>query len=112
MGNKTNPYKIIADKIHQHADRLLDIKKISSMLKEMGEFYFIGSYALDLMTWNDIDMQLIVNEDVFPLDAAQNILSKSMHDIESQNVGRTADPTIHMSGFHRRLPNLGSHKQF
>ena len=52
----------IANTIRSQATDLLKIKNIPSLLSEMGQLYFTGSYALDLMTWNDIDMQLVLKE--------------------------------------------------
>lgn len=49
-----------AREIRENGARLLKEKKIESKLRSMGELYFTGSYALDLMTWNDIDMQIIL----------------------------------------------------
>jgi hypothetical protein len=57
----------IAQTIRSQASDLLSIKKIEMILKEMGELFYTGSYALDLMTWNDIDMQLVLKEELDPI---------------------------------------------
>lgn len=54
-------HQLIAESIRQQADNVLQSKNIRSIIEKYGNLYFTGSYELDLMTWNDIDMQLVLN---------------------------------------------------
>lgn len=58
-----------ATTIRSNAKKILEGKKIESKIKQMGELFYTGSYALDLMTWNDIDMQVILKEGVDPIQS-------------------------------------------
>ena len=49
------------DDIQAEADRILD-SGLSALLAEYGEVHLVGSYALRLMTWRDLDIH-IVQED-------------------------------------------------
>ena len=71
----------IATEIHRNASEVLEKLKLEEYLHEYGEIFFSGSYVLDLMTSNDIDMQLMVNEGVNPIKAITSFLS---HIMESQ----------------------------
>jgi hypothetical protein len=62
-----NSCEDLAQKIRENGKKLLDNKKIVSFLQELGELYFTGSFSLDLMTWNDIDMQIILKEGIDPI---------------------------------------------
>ena len=75
-----NPCKEISNNIRKQAEALLRSKKIPSMIGELGQLYFTGSYALDLMTWNDIDMQLVVKDNISPPEAFIKILGAFMHE--------------------------------
>lgn len=66
--------------IRNNASEVLKSKKIETMLGEYGEVFYTGSYSLDLMTWNDIDMQLSVKEDLEPIDVLSNIVSQVTKD--------------------------------
>lgn len=52
-----------ANRIRSQATILLQSKGIEEKLKSLGALYYTGSYELDLMTWNDIDMQLVTDKD-------------------------------------------------
>lgn len=71
-----------AKAIRRQAKELLERKKIASLLEEMGELFYTGSYALDLMTWNDIDMQIIVKEGSNPLDVLGLVFQRLAKDEE------------------------------
>lgn len=58
-----------SQKIKKAADVFLHDKQISKILSAYGEVIFTGSYATDLMTWNDIDIQLIIPKSTDPIDA-------------------------------------------
>lgn len=50
--------------IRQSAEQVLAKLSLATALVDIGELGFTGSYALDLMTWNDIDCQIkLFNEE-------------------------------------------------
>lgn len=57
-----NPLEI-AKNIRENGAELLKKKGLETFLAQHGTVYMTGSYELDLMTWNDIDMQLVTDED-------------------------------------------------
>jgi len=61
-------FEVIAKEIRTNAKHVLEKKNIETSLENYGELFFTGSYALDLMTWNDIDMQLVLKDDVDPIN--------------------------------------------
>ena len=52
--------------LHDEADRLLD-SGLRDVLDSYGEVHVVGSYALDLMTWRDLDIHVVRD----PLDRAE-----------------------------------------
>lgn len=80
MNTNIPTQKEVANKLRSQAADLLESKKIPSLLSEMGQFYFTGSYALDLMTWNDIDMQLVMREGLSPSEALVKIIGHFAHE--------------------------------
>lgn len=50
--------------IKNEADEILKELDIQSLCEPYGKLFYTGSYALDLMTWNDIDMLLLLKEGV------------------------------------------------
>ena len=68
-----NTYQNIAKSIRSNAKQILESKNIDSTIREMGDLFYTGSYALDLMTWNDIDMQIVLKEGLNPIVALGNI---------------------------------------
>jgi len=70
----TQSYLEIANQIHSQADAVLQRLKLSSLIEMLGELYFTGSYALNLMTWNDIDMQIMVKKELTPQKALMQIM--------------------------------------
>ena len=82
-----NLYQNIARSLKSNAKYLLDSKNIDSSLREIGDLYYTGSFALDLMTWNDIDMQVVLKSTLNPIEALSKILallSKDPDFIEAQ----------------------------
>jgi hypothetical protein len=82
-----NTYQNIAKSIRSNAKQILESKNIDSTIREMGDLFYTGSYALDLMTWNDIDMQIVLKEGLNPIVALGNIfnlLAKDPDFIEAQ----------------------------
>jgi hypothetical protein len=53
-----NNYLQKSQHIKQAADKFLEHKQIAQILSRYGEVIFAGSYATNLMVWNDIDLQL------------------------------------------------------
>ena len=52
-----------AEHLHAEARQLLVEKGFEAALRDFGEFSYVGSYALNLMTWRDIDMLVIEDHD-------------------------------------------------
>ena len=57
-----------AHQIRKQGEKLLVAKRIVEKLEQRGTIFFSGSYALDLMTWHDIDLQLVVKAGLDPLE--------------------------------------------
>lgn len=49
------------DEIHAEAKRILD-SGLRALLAESGEVHVVGSYALGLMTWRDLDIHVVHDE--------------------------------------------------
>lgn len=82
-------YHEIANSIRSNAERILESKNIDSTIRKMGDLFYTGSYALDLMTWNDIDMQVVLKEDVNPIEELGNVFNLLVKDadfIEAQMI--------------------------
>lgn len=83
-----------AQEIRKNAQDILQEKEIERRLKRIGELYFTGSYTLDLMTWNDIDMQIVLHERQHPIDVLGRFfteISKDPDFIEAQIINFTGD---------------------
>ena len=48
-----------SDSIKKQADRFLYEMGLLDKLKEYGEPHIVGSYRIDLMTWNDLDIDVL-----------------------------------------------------
>lgn len=115
MNTNIPTQKEIANKIRSQAADLLRFKKIPSLLSEMGQLHFTGSYALDLMTWNDIDMQLVMREGLSPSEALVKIIGHFAHEsefIEGRIIHFTGDykpqwPRGYCLCLKFNVPNLG-----
>lgn len=84
----------LALSIRNNATELLKSKKIEEMIKPSGDLYYTGSYALDLMTWNDIDMQIVVRDELDPTEILCNICNQIVIDenfIEAQIINFSGD---------------------
>ena len=44
--------------IHAQADKLLNYFGLLSVLKKYGNVYLVGSYQMDMMVWNDLDIYI------------------------------------------------------
>lgn len=83
----TKNFEQIATTIRNNGKKLLESKKIEASIQEIGELFYTGSYALDLMSWNDIDMQVVLKTGTDPLDALGKIFTQLSRDpgfIEAQ----------------------------
>lgn len=83
-----------AEEIRKNAEAVLQEKGIEKRLKKVGRLYYTGSYTLDLMTWNDIDMQIVLNDNQNPIDtlgAFFKDLAKDPEFIEAQMINFTGD---------------------
>lgn len=80
--------------IRANATKLLQDKQIEVSIKGIGELFYTGSYALDLMTWNDIDMQVVVKPGVDPIRALGSFFTSISQDhdfIEAQMINFTGN---------------------
>jgi len=87
-------YELLAKQIRSNATHILKSKKIEQHLKEIGQLFYTGSYAMDLMTWNDIDMQLVLKDGVDPKDALGDFflqISKDPDFVEAQMIDFKGD---------------------
>jgi hypothetical protein len=50
------------EEIKNEADVILHEKGLLALLRSFGRPHVSGSYALDLMTWRDLDIYLVVEE--------------------------------------------------
>ncbi len=95
-----NTYQDIAKSIRSNAKQVLESKKIDSIIRGMGELFYTGSYALDLMTWNDIDMQVVCKEGINSIEALSSIFS-----LLSKDPGFIEAKMIHFHGnFKPKMP--------
>ncbi len=80
--------------IRNNATKLLKAKKIESMIEVSGDLYYTGSYALDLMTWNDIDMQIVLKDGFNATEVLCNLCNHIAKDegfIEAQIINFQGD---------------------
>jgi hypothetical protein len=64
----------LASKIRTNADHVLKALGLPQSISQFGKLYFTGSYHLDLMTWNDIDLQIVLKKDKAPMQSLLEIL--------------------------------------
>lgn len=62
-------FQDIAQSLRNNAKKILESKNIECKIRQNGDLFYAGSYALDLMTWNDIDMQVVFKDNINPMDA-------------------------------------------
>ncbi len=82
-----NTFRDMAHSIRKNAAEVLKTKNIDSYIRKFGELFYTGSYALDLMTWNDIDMQIVLKDEVDSIEALGsicNFVAKDPDFIEAQ----------------------------
>lgn len=68
-----------ADVLQRQADAVLERLQLLSLVEEIGKLYFTGSYALQLMTWNDIDMQIALKDGLTSSTALMRLLDAFVH---------------------------------
>tara|TARA_A100001015_G_scaffold241313_1_gene275362 strand:+ start:4361 stop:4957 length:597 start_codon:yes stop_codon:yes gene_type:complete len=93
MSTHTKSFHDQAHTIKKNAEEVIESLKINEILKQYGTLFFTGSYALDLMTWNDIDMQLVIKEGVNTKKAFNEIFSHFF-----QNKAFIKSKVIHFHG--------------
>ena len=65
-----------ADEIKDNATQILCNLGLVDKIKKIGTLYYTGSYALDLMTWNDIDLQIVLPQGVNPMAALGDLFKE------------------------------------
>lgn len=66
--------------IRRNAAQFLEAKGVESAIRKLGNLFYTGSYALDLMTWNDIDIQVVFDEQTNPMDGMTTLLGQFVKD--------------------------------
>lgn len=79
MTPNNDPFLDAADALQLQADAVLNRLQLPSLVEEIGKLYFTGSYALKLMTWNDIDMQIALKDGLTPSTALMRLLDAFVH---------------------------------
>ncbi len=57
-----------AKELHKEAEDIIYREGIDSILKKYGQVNYTGSYKFNLMAWEDIDMNMVMNGEEFSLD--------------------------------------------
>ena len=57
-----------AKELHKEAEDIIYKEGIDSILKKYGQVNYTGSYKFNLMAWEDIDMNMVMNGEEFSLD--------------------------------------------
>ncbi len=83
---EANKTKEKSNTIKQNADRVLENLNLRSLLEHYGEVIFTGSYALDTMIWNDIDLQLKIEDPLKEKQILSEILSKLINSFSIKKV--------------------------
>ena len=73
-------------KVKTLADRFIDTKKIDKLLSQFGSITYTGSYDCDLMVWNDIDIQISLNNYVERVEQFTKIAALLLEDPEVKNI--------------------------
>jgi hypothetical protein len=82
-----------SERIYQQAKQLIKEKSLEEVLSDFGTLVYTGSYSLNLMTWNDIDMQFVAKDGV---DPRQVIVEVHKHFLEDKELIKSQ--TINFSG--------------
>jgi len=105
----------LALSIRSNATAVLKSKNIEEMIKGTGDLYYTGSYFLDLMTWNDIDMQIVLKDGFDPTEILCNLscqIAKDESFIEARLINFQGNYKPKMPrgvylGLKLNCPNLG-----
>lgn len=108
-------YLKLADNLKAQADSVLQRIKLALHIEKLGQLYFTGSYALNLMTWNDIDMQIALKEGMSPTNALLQLLGAFVHEtyfVKAQVINFSEDykphwPRGYCLCLNLNLPELG-----
>ena len=57
-----------AKELHKEAEDIIYKEGIDSILKKYGQVNYTGSYKFNLMAWEDIDMNMVMDGEEFSLD--------------------------------------------
>jgi hypothetical protein len=68
--------------IKNKADALIKNKGLDDFLRNFGEVFYTGSYALDLMTWRDIDLQVKLYNEQSKFEAISAIFGHMIKDTD------------------------------
>lgn len=104
--------------IHTNALLVLNELQLENILSQVGRIFFTGSYALDLMVWNDIDCQVVFKEEVDPLEGFMQLVKmlfqlKGIASIKLINFNenpKNGMPKGLYLGFNYHSPKLGNWK--
>lgn len=72
--------------IYSNAQKVLKQLALQEESKEFGELEFTGSYALDLMVWNDIDCQVRFKNGLDPQQGFMQLVSKLFNKKNVKNI--------------------------
>lgn len=101
--------------IRKNAQLVLEKIGLIPLANKYGELFFTGSYALNLMTWNDIDMQIVFQQGRDPKEAFLEIFGhfvKTPEFIKAEVIHFTGDyksfmPRGFYLGMHMNFSELG-----
>lgn len=72
--------------VKKSAKSFIDTKGFEEILSMFGTIVYTGSYAYDLMVWNDIDLHVILDSDVKQHEQFSQISSKFLEDGEVKSI--------------------------
>jgi len=59
----------IADNLHREADRIIYDSGIDKILNTYGNVFYTGSYFLNVMVWQDLDITIVMKPDPYSIEA-------------------------------------------
>lgn len=68
MAKETNPIDV-ADELEREANGIILDRGLDSVLRDHGKVFYKGSYFLNVMTWPDLDIDLVIRPDPYSVDA-------------------------------------------
>lgn len=72
--------------VKKSADELINSKGFDKLFSQFGSILYTGSYASNLMVWNDIDMQISLDNDAERVEEFTKISSFFLHDTDVKNI--------------------------